>query len=420
MGETRDSNAMHHPSERQPNPAERGSKALSSSELHDTELCEIVRTQGQQPHGAAAFAELYERHRDTVMAQAYRITDQRDRAEDLVEETFTRVLRALRGGHGPRTSVLGYLLVTLRGEAARSGAVERTTVAVAPETLEEIAEEIEPDFTEVLSERDQVSAAFAQLSEDARRVLWLVEVEQLPLEEAAEHLGLNIGALRVQLHRARKRLGTGYLQQYVEHSEPGCSPSSRSLARLARGELGKRERQRVEGHLEGCSSCSQQLARLRSLQRQLRNWVGPLIVGGGTGALLGGDHGRPAIAGQEDISAPWEEHGVASASASVAGKGLKVAGGLIILAGLLWVFWPSEQQEPAPSPVPPSTASDEPEVDTATRSDRFATGEEPARENTTGAYDLVPRDFRANGDQASDSTQRAAGDDTTRHWKLRE
>lgn len=376
-----------------------------------------MRTRGADPRGAAAFAELYERHRDTVMAQAYKITDNRDRAEDLAEEAFARVLRALLGGHGPQTSVLGYLLVTLRSEAARSGAIERSTVAVAPETIQEMSHEVTPDFTEALSERDQVSAAFAQLSEDARRVLWFVDVEQLPLEEVSERLGVKLGALRVQLHRARKRLGTAYLQQYVESGDPECRPSSQQLARLARGELGKRARQRVDEHVRGCRSCTEQLARLESLQRQLRNWVGPLFLGGGAGAALAESGGGSAAAAPGEPAAFPGDHAVTPAT--VGGRILGAVGLVVTIAGLVWVLWQPDQQGPLPTPGTPPAEEQGPQQDGSAPTEGAARAGEAPRETQQEESGPEPRAPRANGDPAPPERERVDGDDATRHWKLR-
>ena len=244
----------------------------------------MVRADADSVRGRAAFAELYARHREVITAQAYTMTRDWGRAEDLTSETFARVLRALAGGNGPQDSVLGYLLVVLRGEASRAAELAAESVPVAPETIADYLD-VAPDFVSALSERDQMVRAFAALPEGTRQILWAVDVEGLASSDAAEYLGTTPGALRVSVHRARKRLATSYLQQYVEVSDPACLPFARQLASLARQSLGTRDTAEVAAHLANCDACTAQLARLRSLAQQLRAWVGPLLIGGSVGGV---------------------------------------------------------------------------------------------------------------------------------------
>lgn len=56
-----------------------------------------------------------------------------------------------------------------------------------------------------LEDREAVGRALAALSDDDREVLWLVDIEDLTLAEAADALGVTIVAAKSRLHRARLR-----------------------------------------------------------------------------------------------------------------------------------------------------------------------------------------------------------------------
>ena len=239
--------------------------------LDDRVLCDLVRVGADTTSGRAAFGEMYARHREPALAQALLMTRDRGKAEDLVSETFTRVLRALSNGNGPTDSVLGYVLISLRSEAIRTNLVDAGTVAVAPDVLTELFDEPEEPAVESLGERDQIGRAFGMLAEDTRRVLWLLDVEGVTAEAASEHLGMQAGAVRVIAHRGRKKLAAAYLQQYVETRRPDCADTARLLGEHVRGELGKRDTARVEQHLPECPECTAQVSRLRDLGQQLRS-----------------------------------------------------------------------------------------------------------------------------------------------------
>jgi DNA-directed RNA polymerase specialized sigma24 family protein len=65
-----------------------------------------------------AVAELYDRHHRVALRAATAYAHYDYPAEDLVADAFTALLRALDGGGGPRSSVGGYLMASMRNAAA--------------------------------------------------------------------------------------------------------------------------------------------------------------------------------------------------------------------------------------------------------------------------------------------------------------
>lgn len=377
------------------------------SSMEDQELCEIVRG----GRNSDAFGELYKRHRDVAMAQAYKMTRDRNTAEDLVSETFARVFRALSNGNGPKESFLGYVLISLRSEAIRVAQDDAGVSSIAPDVLREMNVEYEPDFSETLSERDQISRAFAVLSDDARRVLWLLDVEQTPIEQAAEFLGSSTGAVRVLAHRSRKKLATAYLQQYVEVTKPGCTEVAGLLAEYVRKGLGKRANLKVEDHLPTCQHCVTQVTRLGSLQQQLRVWAGPMVIGGvGAGvATAGGSASAPSAQAIGSV-------GRSESTMKVVGWIGLGAGVALLIFGALTLF-PRDTAELPHTPVTISSDRDAPssekEAERATQPQLDGlpspgTGNEGGRDNPAASADLL------------DGETPVPVDDTTPNWKLQD
>ena len=115
----------------------------------------------------AAFTELYVRHQSAArrLANAYaRAGD----PEDLVNESFERVLAALRNGAGPTEGFRAYLFVTLRRLAAtRIAKMRDEPVEEVPEPVraEETSSPLDP------ADRQLVVAAYESLPERWQAVL---------------------------------------------------------------------------------------------------------------------------------------------------------------------------------------------------------------------------------------------------------
>ncbi len=131
-------------------------------------------------------------------------TDSREEAEDLVQETFARVLsrpRLIRG-----EGELAYLLRALRNTLVSQRRTQARRPATTP-LLEEAAAGRGPsnDPAEAAEIRE-VHDAIAELPEDFRDALVAVDVAGLSYQEAARALRVPEGTLTSRLFRARDRL----------------------------------------------------------------------------------------------------------------------------------------------------------------------------------------------------------------------
>jgi RNA polymerase sigma-70 factor, ECF subfamily len=143
-------------------------------------------------------------HLPSLYRAARAWTDSREEAEDLVQETFARVLarpRLLRG-QGEQ----GYLLRALRNTLIS----QRRTAGRRPATtplIEELAAGARArDDPAEAAEVREVHAAIAELPEGFREALVAVDVAGLGYGEAARALDIPEGTLTSRLFRARDRL----------------------------------------------------------------------------------------------------------------------------------------------------------------------------------------------------------------------
>ncbi len=145
------------------------------------------------------------RHIDRLYRAAWFLCGSRDEAEDLVQDTFARVLLKPRLLHSDDD--LGYLLRVLRNTflTRRREASRRPQTVRLPDTHDLLEDEsaAKPDARLELVE---VYEALTGLPEIFRDVLVAVDVMGLSYREAADALGILEATVTTRLHRARQRL----------------------------------------------------------------------------------------------------------------------------------------------------------------------------------------------------------------------
>ena len=144
-------------------------------------------------------------HLDRLYRAAWALTGSREDAEDLVQETYARVLarpRLLRNDDD-----LGYLLRALRNTFLTQKRTEsrRLRTDPLPEQLDLVAD---PHTREphAAVESAELYAAIAALSDDFRDVLVAVDIAGLSYKEAAQALRIQKGTVMSRLYRARQQV----------------------------------------------------------------------------------------------------------------------------------------------------------------------------------------------------------------------
>ncbi len=149
-------------------------------------------------------------HLDALYGFAMRLTRDRDRAEDLVQETYAHAVPHLARLE-PDSNIKAWLFTILRNawlkelRHARSGpqfvAIDEDNEPAS------IAEASDPVILyERIWQRDELRAALEETPEHCAEIIILFDIEGFSYKETAEILGCPIGTVMSRLSRARAKL----------------------------------------------------------------------------------------------------------------------------------------------------------------------------------------------------------------------
>jgi RNA polymerase sigma-70 factor (ECF subfamily) len=159
------------------------------------------------------FETLYRTHASAVFRFAWGLCGDRSQAEDIVSETFVRILT--RAPRIETRTALAYLL-TIARNAYLSGQRRRRREVPLLEDLPAM----DQDPAGRLRNKDRLAAtlhALRDLPEGERAALLLRVDHELPYEEIAATLGISVGAAKVRVHRARLRLSSALESRGGQH-----------------------------------------------------------------------------------------------------------------------------------------------------------------------------------------------------------
>jgi len=170
-------------------------------------------------------------HIDRLYRAAWSLCGSREAAEDLVQETFERVLRRPRFLRSEDD--VGYLLRVLRNTffSQRRAAGRRPQTAPLPDDLELIEDRTAPPAQSRI-ESAELYAAISRLPDDFRDALVAIDVVGLSYREAAKALKVREATITTRLHRARQRVAADLVgEDLPSGSPPGPSTPPASAAR---------------------------------------------------------------------------------------------------------------------------------------------------------------------------------------------
>lgn len=164
-------------------------------------------------------------HVDRLYRAAWSLCGSREEAEDLVQETFERVLRRPRFLRSEDD--IGYLLRVLRNTffSQRRAAGRRPQTTPLPDDLELIADRTAP-APEARIESAALYEAISRLPDDFRDALIAIDVAGLSYGEAARALRVREATITTRLHRARQRVA----KELLNDPPPGPSTPQASAA----------------------------------------------------------------------------------------------------------------------------------------------------------------------------------------------
>ena len=165
-------------------------------------------------------------HIDRLYRAAWGLCGSREEAEDLVQETFARVLRKPRFLRSEDD--VGYLLRVLRNTffSQRRSAARRPQTAPLPDALDLLEDPRAPQ-PEARIASAELYAAISALPGDFRDTLIAIDVVGLSYREAALALRVREATITTRLHRARQRVARWIAAQ----EEPDAPSDSRDASR---------------------------------------------------------------------------------------------------------------------------------------------------------------------------------------------
>ena len=279
---------------------------------------------------AEAYGVLYQRHSAAADRLARQIVKHQADVDDVVAETFARVLHALKRGLGPAQAFRPYLLTAVRRVAIDLIRGQRKQV---PTEEADLPDPGEPFSDPVIADLDRaiVARAFTSLPERWSAVLWHTEVEESKPAEVAELLGISANGVSALSYRAREGLKQAYLQLHLsDHTDANCKPIATKLGGYVRGRLSRRSAREVEKHLRNCADCTAAYADLSAINHSLRGALAPVMLGSGAAGYLAGAHAaatstaaaaKAAVAAGHGAAVPGSEVAVVGHDAAVAGHG---------------------------------------------------------------------------------------------------
>jgi RNA polymerase sigma-70 factor (ECF subfamily) len=159
-------------------------------------------------------------HIDRLYRAARSLTGSREEAEDLVQETFARVLqkpRLLRSDDD-----LGYLLRVLRNTfiSTRRAAARRPQATAPPEALDFI-EDARATKPESRLELTELYEAISDLPPDFRDAIVAIDIVGLSYREASRALRVREATITTRLHRGRQRIARALADEPVDKRAQG-------------------------------------------------------------------------------------------------------------------------------------------------------------------------------------------------------
>ena len=247
----------------------RAAQAVQSRRMTDADLLSAAR-RGDR----AAINELLARYEPSIYRFGLRMCGDEDAAREVLQETLLAAFRYLPGFRGD-AALSTWLYQIARSFCIKERRGQRPTSSLDDAAAAELVDPAPPPDARVHAHEigELLAAAIKTLPQDQREVLILRDVEGLSAEQTAEVVGIEIGAIKSRLHRARVAL-RGELARVLgdgPSTEP-CPDLALELSAYVGAEIDQATCVQIEHHLTSCPRCTSAcdaLKRTVSLCRRL-------------------------------------------------------------------------------------------------------------------------------------------------------
>ena len=338
-----------------------------------------------QQRDRVAWEELYTTYEPRLRRFAISLAGNGHDADDLVSETFVRVLPALDRLDAAEVNLEAYLFATTRNLFLKQvGRTKRTEpMADVPEPVAPVVPiEDDPERSTLLgAQQTEVRAANAALQPRQRMVLALCELEERSYAEIGEIVGLNENAVAQLVFRARESLRTELrlLQVDPESLPEECRAFLPALSQYLDGQLREPRKSTTLAHLEGCERCQAALADMREAQKRYRTVLLPLSIPTGDA--------KARVERELDDTGYWKGGGARGAGRGMGAKIAAVVGAaaVCLAGGLGLASVLSDDGSSASGGPPPTIASGSTEQTKETTTGSTSAAETATTTATTAA-----------------------------------
>ncbi|PWT88806.1 MAG: hypothetical protein C5B55_12465 [Blastocatellia bacterium] len=173
------------------------------AQVDDVELLKAVARKDEQ-----ALADLYDRYRAVLFGLINRILNNREEAEDVLQDVFIQVWGRAADFDEKRGRPFTWLVTLARSRAIdrlrNLASRERTAIAGAREPTEAVSDAVSDAF--LSEQRGLVNSALAQLPEEQKHALTLAYFDGLTQSEIAARLGAPLGTVKTRMRSGLMKL----------------------------------------------------------------------------------------------------------------------------------------------------------------------------------------------------------------------
>jgi RNA polymerase sigma factor (sigma-70 family) len=164
------------------------------------------------------FAYLIDKYKDMIFTLTFRITGNREDAEEVSQDVFLKAYRGLAAFRG--TSKFSTWLYKIAYNESVSRIRKKQPDIRSYDSMEIRIDEWQGEMDANHERLDNIPAtyvkqAFEQLEETDRAILTMFYQDELNVKEIASATGLSISNVKVKLFRGRKKL-TGFLEKILK------------------------------------------------------------------------------------------------------------------------------------------------------------------------------------------------------------
>jgi RNA polymerase sigma-70 factor (ECF subfamily) len=176
-----------------------------------------------------SFEQVVRDHQEMVFRTLLRLTGSREHLDDLAQDVFFRLYRALPSFRGEAliTTYLYRIAVNVAQDEWKRRRRDRD-ISLSDETSgwEDRLAHPDPNAEQQIEEREfqqSVEEQLQRLSHMERTILVLYHQEERTYEQIAYALGMPIGTVRTHLHRGRKKLREALQQRQTQERRVTCA-----------------------------------------------------------------------------------------------------------------------------------------------------------------------------------------------------